>query len=142
MEQDGEWQPAGYFSKQMRGAENLYSATELETLSIVENIRHFSYYFYDEEFEIFTDHRPLCSLLSSDRLNARLRKMAMKLQPWRLKITYLLGDQNTMADALSRQEWRMTLLNDEKMIEPEALSDAGGCEGPALMVGRSVEERI
>ena len=53
----GEWPPAGYFSKQTRGAEKRYPATELEAL-IVENIRHFSYYVYGREFEVFTDHRP------------------------------------------------------------------------------------
>ena len=56
-----------------------------------------------------TDHRPLCSLLTSDRLNSCLRRMAMKLQPWVVRITYLPGKECLMADGLSRQKWSGSL---------------------------------
>ena len=102
---DGEWQAAAYYSRQTRGAERRYSATELEALAVVETILYFSYYLYGKQFEVFTDHKLLCALLSSDRLNSRLRRLAMKLQPWMLTISYLPGAENTVADALSRQEW-------------------------------------
>ena len=49
-------------------------------------------------------HEPLCQLLSSNRLNPRLRRIAMKLQHWLLKIEYLPGKDNGFADALSREE--------------------------------------
>ena len=59
---------------------------ELEALALVEAIRHFSYYLYGRAFVAYTDHRPLCYLLSSDRLNGRLRRMGMKLQVWMVDI--------------------------------------------------------
>ena len=40
------WQPAAYYSRQLRGAEHRYSATELEALALVETIQHFGYYLY------------------------------------------------------------------------------------------------
>ena len=86
------------------GAEQRYSATELEALALVETIRHFGYYLYGKCFTAYTDHKHLCQLMSSDRLNGRLRRMAMKLQHWLVKVEYLPGEENGLADALSREE--------------------------------------
>jgi len=98
------WEAAAFFSRQLRGAEKRYSATELEALALVETITHFSYYLYGKEFSAFTDHKPLLQLKTSDRLNARLRRMAYKLQPWLVTIRYIEGERNGLADALSREE--------------------------------------
>ena len=69
----------------------------------------------------------------------------MKLQPWMLVIRYMPGNENTMADALSRQEWS----RDEETMENGISSGAGQalwspfgagrCEGPALMA--EIEEK-
>ena len=100
----GDWVPSAYFSRQLRGAEHRYSATELEALALVETVRHFSYHLYGRSFVAFTDHRPLEQLMSSTRLNPRLARFAFKLQHWLVQIVYLPGEQNTLADALSREE--------------------------------------
>ena len=50
VQRDGEWVPSAYFSRQLRGAEHRYSATELEALALVETIRHFSYHLYGRPF--------------------------------------------------------------------------------------------
>ena len=105
---DGEWTPSAYFSRQLRGAEARYSATELEALALIETVRHFSYHLYGRSFTAYTDHRPLEQLLSSTRLNHRLARMAYRLQHWLIRIEYLPGVENTMADALSREERRIT----------------------------------
>ena len=94
---------------------------------------------------VYTDHKALCSLLTSDSLNSRLKRMAMKLQPWMVTIVYKPWLENSMADALSRQEWRLQDEEDELSSGaggPRPSSDvsgairsptgAGGCEGPAL----------
>ena len=99
------WQAVAYFSWQTRGAETRYSVTKLEALAVVETIMHFSHYLYGKMFSVYTDHRPLCHLMTSTKLNGRLRRFAMKLQPWLLDIQYVTGESNTMPDALSRQEW-------------------------------------
>ena len=43
--------------------------------------------------------------MSSDRLNPRLRRMSYKLQHWLVTVKYLPGEDNGLADALSREEW-------------------------------------
>jgi len=99
------WKPVAYHSRQTRGAERNYSASELEALSLVMMVHHFSYYLYGLLFKAFTDHRALCSLLTSETDNGHLRRLAMKLQPWQITICYLPGADNGLANALSRQEW-------------------------------------
>ena len=42
--------------------------------------------------------------MSSTRLNPRLARLAFKLQHWMVDIRYLPGVDNTLADALSREE--------------------------------------
>ena len=99
-----EWQPAVYYSRQLRGAEQRYSATELEALVLVETIAHFGYYLYGRPFTAFTDHKPLAHLMTSPRLNPRLARFSFELQHWLVTVVYLPGELNTLADALSRGE--------------------------------------
>ena len=101
---EGDWQPAAYFSRQLKGAEQRYSATELEALALAETVSHFAYYLYGHSFTAYTNHKPLEQLLMSTRLNPRLQRLSYKLQHWMLTIEYIPGAQNTLADALSREE--------------------------------------
>ena len=111
---ENEWQPAAFFSRQLRGAENRYSATELEALALAEMIHHFAYYLCGRPFVAYTDHKPLEQLLTSPRLNPRLQRFSFKLQQWLVTIEYIPGETNTMADALSREEWRNDKRTGEK----------------------------
>ena len=72
-----EWQPAAYFSRQFRGAEQRYSATELEALALVKTITHFGHYLYGRTFEAFTEPKPLEQLMTSTRLNPRLARLSL-----------------------------------------------------------------
>jgi len=101
---DDRWEAAAFHSRQLKGPEQRYSAAELEALVLVSSIEHFSYYLYEKSFKVFTDHKPLVQLTSSKKLNPRLQRMAFKLQHWLLEIVYLPGEDNTFADALSREE--------------------------------------
>ena len=101
----GKEEPVGYYARQLKGVEKMYSATEVEALAVVESIRHFTTYLYGCHFHVITDHRALESLLTSKVLSKRLHRFAMKLQEWDMKITYRPGSSNGNADALSRQEW-------------------------------------
>ena len=100
---DGKWKAADFYSRQLQGAEQRYSATELEALALVSTLQHFAYNLYGCYFQTFTNHKLLLQLTTSDRLNPRLRCMAFKLQHWLVAIEYLPGKDNTIADALSRE---------------------------------------
>ena len=132
------WEAAAFFSRQTRGAEQRYSATELEVLALVETIHHFGYYLYGKTFVAYTDHKPLCQLLTSDRLNEHLRRLGMKLQHWLVEICYLLGENNKMADALSREERRRRI---ETEVREGLQSGFGGCGGTPHEVGPARETK-
>ena len=102
---DEKWEAAAFYSRQTKGAEQRYSATELEALALVDTVKHFSYYLYGKSSNVYTDHKPLCQLLTSNRLNLRPRRISLKLQHWLFNIQYLPGRENGFADALSREEW-------------------------------------
>ena len=51
--------------------------------------------------------------------------MAYKLQHWLVTISYIPGTDNTMADALSREEWTREMMPDEPGINL-ALGDVEG----------------
>ena len=104
VKRDSGWEAADFYSRQTRGLKQQYSATELEALALVETVRHFGYYLYGKVFTAFTDHKPLCALLLSDRLNGRLGHLGMKLQHWLVEIVYMPGEDNGLADALSGEE--------------------------------------
>ena len=71
---------------------------------LVETIRHFAYYLYGKCFTAYTDHKPICPLLSTDRLNGLLRRISMKLQHWLVTVKYQPDEENGLADAISREE--------------------------------------
>ena len=131
VKRDGDWLPSAYYSRQLRGPEHRYSATELEALALVETVKHFAYHLYGRSFVAYTDHRPLEQLLSSTRLNPRLARLAYKLQHWLIQIRYLPGVDNTMADVLSREERdgdRTFQEVEEDLSSPESRLAAGDVE--------------
>ena len=113
------WTAAAFYSRQTKGAERRYSASELESLAVVESVKHFSPYLYGHKFVVFTDHKPLCFLLSSEHLNRRLKRFSTKLQPWLIEFQYLPGVENTLVDALSRQDWQSEKKSREKSAPEE-----------------------
>ena len=104
---DGEALPVAFYSRQLRGAETRYSATELEALAVVSSVQHFVHYLYGCNFVVMTDHRPLTALLTSKVLNRRLQGMVFKLLEFDITIMYREGKNNDNADGLSRQAWRV-----------------------------------
>ncbi len=97
--------PAAFYSRQLRGAESRYSVTELESLAILESLRHFDHYVYGAEVRVVTDHRACLALNTSSHLNKRLMRMALKIQQYDVDIEYRPGRLNGNADGLSRQNY-------------------------------------
>ena len=73
-------------------------------ISLVETINHFGYYLYGKQFLAYTDHKPLCQLMTSDRLNGRLRILGMKPQNWLVEMCYVPGPNRR---PLARRENQM-----------------------------------
>jgi len=97
--------PVAFYSRQLQGSKRRYAATELEALAVCEAVKHFQHYLYGATFQLYTDHKPLTSHLTSKSLNRRLQGMALKLMTYDLAIVYRKGVANNNADGLSRQSW-------------------------------------
>ena len=65
---------------------------------------------YDEQFEIFTDHRSLKYIFTQKDLNLRQRRWVEYLKDYDFSLFYHLGKANVVADALSRRTYTMASL--------------------------------
>ena len=127
---DNRWEAAAFFSRQLQGAEQRYSTTELEALALVCTLQHFAYNLYGRKFIAYTDQKPFEQLMTSDCLNLRLRRLSYKLQHWMVRVEYLPGPENTMADALSREERPRTVVSKD-LEHPDASLALGNVEAGA-----------
>jgi len=104
----GQDKPIAYASRTLNSAEQHYSTTELELLSILWATDHFRPYLYGRRFRIITDHRPLKWLLSVKTPGSRLMRWRLKLEEYDYEIEYKAGRLNSNADALSRVQVNIT----------------------------------
>ena len=101
----GEWHTVEFFSKKLKGAECNYSATDRELLAINEAVtKHWRHRLLDRQFELHTDHLPLCGELRYDSKHQEGRRLrwADRLQPFAIKFRHVAGTANQGADGLSR----------------------------------------
>lgn len=107
IDKDGHERPIHFASQTLTGAQNNYSASELELLAVYWALIYvFKQYLLDQEFTLETDHRAITGILEKKGENRRLLKWLMDLQPYLSKMTpkYRPGTQNANADALSRRK--------------------------------------
>ena len=89
----------------MNSAQLNYSTSEKECLALVWGLEHFNTYLEGHSFTCLTDHRALIYLIGSkESNNQRLTRWILRLQPYNLKIKYVKGSDNNMADLLSRPD--------------------------------------
>ena len=62
---NGKFRPISFFSRKLSPAEKKYSAFDRELLGIVRAIEHFRHFVEGRPFTIYTDHKPLTTVLSS-----------------------------------------------------------------------------
>jgi len=102
---DGKRQIIDFMSKMFSPAERRYSTIEREATAILWAIEKWQFYLLGRQFTIESDHKPLHWLLSMKEAKSKLGRLALRLQEFNIKgIEYVKGEDNTMADALSRIE--------------------------------------
>ena len=85
-----------YASRSLNSAESNYSQIERECLAIYFSCIRFQMYLLGKEFTIYTDHKPLVSLLNNGKKNSpfRIERMRLKLQGFRYHVVHLPGKLN------------------------------------------------
>ena len=92
--------PLAFFSRKLSPAQQKYSATEQELLSIVETLKEFKGMLWGQPITVYTDHKNLMQDalgLTSDQVYC-WRSLLEEYGP---TIVYIKGIHNTVVDAIS-----------------------------------------
>lgn len=96
--------PIAYASRVLNKGERNYSVIEKELLAIVWSVKHFRHFLLQRYFEIHSDHKPLMYLFNLRDPSSRLIKFRLTLEEYDFTVKYVKGQENSVADALSRIE--------------------------------------
>ena len=96
--------PIAFYSRTLNSAEKNYSTIEKELLAIKDSVARFRPYLYGQKFIVECDHNPLVWLAKIKEPNSRLVRWKLKLEEFNFQIVYKKGNENYVADALSRIE--------------------------------------
>ena len=100
--QDGH--PIAYTSRALTETESRYAQIEKEMLAIVFSVEKFNDYTFGRRTIVYTDHKPLQSIVKKPlhRAPKRLQGMMIRLQKYDLEVRYERGNRMFLADTLSR----------------------------------------
>ena len=97
---DGKERVIAYASRALKSFEKNYSAYLLELASAAWAIDHWSVYLAGRHFTLYTDHRPLTHLSTIHKRT--LNRLQQQMNEFSFDIKYKPGEENVIADALSR----------------------------------------
>lgn len=102
----GHWQPLGFFSKKLTAAQVKYSAYDRELLAIYESVKYFRFMVEAKPFFVLTDHKPIISIFkkSLDACSPRQFRYIDFISQFTTDIRFISGEENVVADALSRTD--------------------------------------
>jgi len=91
-----------YYSKTTSSCESRYTSYELETLAVVNAVKHFRHYLHGRKFVVFTDCNSLKSSRNKIELLPRVYRWWAYLQSFEFDIQYREGKRMAHVDFLSR----------------------------------------
>ena len=93
----------GFFSRALTGSELNYAEYEVELYAVVRAVEHFKIFLLGKEFLLRTDNAALRNLLRRDLPpTTRVERWILRLSEHNFKIEYQRGQDNVIADVLSR----------------------------------------
>ena len=130
-------------------AEKNYSTSERELLAIKWAVRKFRCYLYGVQFEVYTDHKPLVHMKSSQNPSDRMLKWILELEEYNATYFYRPGNLNIQADVLSRAEERVEdespltwYPRNKSLFQLESEQDKILKEKPKLSTNSDSEEEV
>ena len=95
--------PVSYMSRRLNDAERNYSAYDREALAVVTALRHWRHLILNgRPIKIECDNRSVRHLLTQKDLTPRQARWADLLSEYPIEIVHIRGQDNAVADALSR----------------------------------------
>ena len=104
---NGMERPIAYCSRTLAPAEKCYSQLDKEALALVFTVNKFHTYLYGRKFTLISDHKPLQHIMGEKKgvpqmASARLQRWSLLLGAYNYTIQFKPGQENQVADALSR----------------------------------------
>lgn len=99
---DGKQHPVAFFSRRTSGPESRYCSYELETLAVVNAVKHFRHFLQGLKFKVVTDCNSVKATKSKDDLSPRVHRWWSYLQSFDFDIEYREGSRMKHVDFLSR----------------------------------------
>jgi hypothetical protein len=105
--EDGTEKPIAFASRTLTAAEKKYSQLDKEGLAMVFAVKKFHQFLYGWHFTIYTDHKPLLRIFSSEcaipqMASSRIQRWALTMSTYEYDVIFRPGKENSNADALSR----------------------------------------
>ena len=94
--------PVAFDSTTLKAAELNYPVHEKELLAIIRAIKKWKYDLIGTPFFVYTDHKTLLNFDTQKDLSRRQARWMEELSVYDCKFIYVRGEDNTIADALSR----------------------------------------
>ena len=99
-----EGQPVAFASRALSATERNYAPIEWEALAVVFACEHFDSYILGKHVTVYSDHKPLETILNKSILKApkRLQRMRLRLQRYEITVCHKSGKYMYISDAFSR----------------------------------------
>ena len=136
---DGQYHPVAFASCELKGGEPKYHSSKLEFLALKWAItEQFHEYLQYQPFTVRTDNNPLTYILTTPNLDALGHHWVAALTGYNMKLEYLKGSDNKVADALSRVS--MQKLDEETVTELLNYARNGGAPRAEMANIHVIEE--
>jgi len=102
--------PLAFYSRKVNSAQKRYTTGEQELLSIVETLKEFRNILLGQSITVHTDHK---NLLYAKLPSDRMVRWRLLLEEYGVKLVHIKGEDNVIADGLSRLDFNSTDDSDE-----------------------------
>lgn len=99
---NGFFQVISYASKLLSPSERVWGSTDIELKAVVFSLHYFHEYCYQHPVIVISDNIALKFYSKVRNANPRLNKLALELAQYDIKVQFIKGKMNTLADFLSR----------------------------------------
>ncbi len=106
-----EGKPIAFYSRKLNPAQTRYTTTERELLAIVETLKEFKNILLGQEIKVYTDHK---NLTFKQFNTERVMRWRLLLEEYGPEFEYIKGENNVVADALSRLDMEASDSNPTK----------------------------
>ena len=130
-----------FFSRKLSDAETRYSTFDRELLAAKDAVEYFLPYIDGQHVTLFTDHKPLVSAFvkKTDCKSERQSRHLTFLSEYLTAMEHIKGEDNVVADYLSRQGCASTNAITSSAVDLDAISEAQANDDPSLYAAKQMK---